>query len=56
MHIELIENAQKRSTKLIPSSKNLSYEDKLQSLELLSIQFHRLSYRGWNCFQFNFID
>lgn len=41
-HIELIENVQRRSTKLIPSLKNISYEDRLQKLELPSLRFRRL--------------
>ena len=41
--IELIENVQRRSTKLISSLKNLPYEDRLRKLKLPSVRFRRLS-------------
>ena len=41
-HIELIENVQRRSTRLIPSLKKIPYEDRLRKLELPSLRFRRL--------------
>ena len=39
--ITLIENVQRRATKLIPSLKNLSYEDRLRRLKLPSLAYRR---------------
>ena len=39
--ITLIENVQRRTTKLIPSLKNLSYEDRLRKLKLPSLTYRR---------------
>ena len=41
-HIELIENVQRRSTKLISILKNLPYEERIRKLELSSLRFRRL--------------
>ena len=41
-HVELIENVQRRSTRLIPSLKKIPYEDRLRKLELPSLRFRRL--------------
>ena len=41
-HIELIENVPKKSTKFIPSVKNIPYKDRLRKLELPSLRFRRL--------------
>jgi len=38
----LIENVQRRATKLIPSLSNLSYEDRLIALKLPSLKYRRL--------------
>ena len=37
--ITLIENVQRRATKLIPSLKNLSYEDRLRRLKFPSLTY-----------------
>ena len=39
--ITLIENVQRRATKLIPSLKNLSYEDRLRRLKVPSLTYRR---------------
>ena len=39
--ISLIENVQRRATKLIPSLKNLSYADRLRRLKLPSLTYRR---------------
>ena len=41
-HIDMIENVQKRATKQIPRIKNLSYEERLRKLELLTLSYRRL--------------
>ena len=38
---ELLENVQRRATKLAPALKDLSYEDKLRSLDLPSLNYRR---------------
>ena len=40
--ITAIENVQRRATKYLPAMKNLSYEERLQKLELPTLQFRRL--------------
>ena len=37
-----LENLQRRATKLVPQLKNLSYQDRLQSLQLPTLQYRRL--------------
>ena len=37
----LLENVQRRATKLVPSLKNYSYEDRLRSLNLPSLYYRR---------------
>ena len=41
-HINLIENVQRRPTKLIPSFRDLSYEERLRKLKLPTLRFRRL--------------
>ena len=41
-HIDMIENVQRRATKLIPGFKNLSYEERLRKLKLPSLTYRRL--------------
>ena len=38
----MIENVQRRSTKLIPGFKTLSYEERLQKLKLPTLKYRRL--------------
>ena len=38
----IIENVQRRATKLVPGLKDLSYEDRLRSLGLPTIKYRRL--------------
>jgi hypothetical protein len=40
-HIDMIENIQRRATKLIPGLSNLSYEDRLRRLKLPSLSYRR---------------
>ena len=40
--ITAIENVQRRATKYLPAMKNLSYEERLQKLDLPTLQFRRL--------------
>ena len=42
--INLIENVQRRASKLLPSLKDLPYKDRLKKLNLPTLQYHR--YRG----------
>ena len=41
-HQQIIENVQRRSTKLIPGFKTLSYEERLQKLKLPTLKYRRL--------------
>ena len=40
-HIDMIENIQRRATKLIPGLSDLSYEDRLRRLKLPSLSYRR---------------
>jgi hypothetical protein len=40
-HIDMIENIQRRATKLIPGFSDLSYEDRLRRLKLPSLSYRR---------------
>ncbi len=40
--VNLVENVQRRATKLVPSIKNLSYEERLEALKLPSLVYRRL--------------
>jgi hypothetical protein len=40
-HIDMIENIQRRATKLIPGLSDLSYEDRLRRLRLPSLSYRR---------------
>jgi hypothetical protein len=40
-HIDMIENIQRRATKLIPGLSNLSYEDRIRRLKLPSLSYRR---------------
>ena len=40
-HIDMIENIQRRATKLIPGLSDLSYEDRLRRLKLPSLAYRR---------------
>ena len=40
-HIDMIENIQRRATKLIPGLSDLSYEDRLRRLKLPSMAYRR---------------
>ena len=42
--ITLVENVQRRATKLLPGMENLSYKERLKSLDLPTLQYRR--YRG----------
>ena len=41
-HIDMIENVQRRSTKVIPGFKNLTYEERLRKLKLPTLKYRRL--------------
>ena len=41
-HIELIENVQRRATKLIPGLKDYSYQERLELLDLPTPSYRRL--------------
>ena len=41
-HIEMIENVQRRATKLVPGLKDLEYEDRLKKLKLPTLAYRRL--------------
>ena len=41
-HIEMLENVQRRATKLVPGLKNLEYEDRLRRLKLPTLAYRRL--------------
>jgi hypothetical protein len=40
-HIDMIENIQRRATKLIPGLSDLSYEDRIRRLKLPSLSYRR---------------
>lgn len=41
-HIDLIENVQRRATKLVPGMKDFSYEERLELLNLSTLSYRRL--------------
>ena len=41
-HIVMLENVQKRATKLIPGMKELSYEERLKKLDLPTLSYRRI--------------
>ena len=40
-HILIIENVQRRATRLVPGFSNLSYEDRLRELNILTLEYRR---------------
>jgi len=52
-YIELLESVQHRASKMIPGLKHLFYEDRLKTMDLLSLLYRRLrgdaieTYTGW---------